>query len=146
MRIYLFMKKNSTLNILGLNKTTDRKNKLNKLNFLNYSISKRAFITFSKNISTPQSKVAEWLSVSLRTLQRYPENKKLEPNVSEKLYTLAELYSLGIEVMGKEKFNIWLDMENKAIGNQKPSELLNYYTGIQIVKDLLGRIEYGVYS
>lgn len=135
-----------TFDILGLTENKSRLKSDDKFYFHKYPIRKKSFISFSKSTLIPQSKVAEWLSVSLRTLQRYPENKILDSNVSEKLFLLADLYSKGIEIMGRDKFNLWLESELKVLENKKPSDYLRYYTGIQLINDLLGRIEYGVYS
>lgn len=135
-----------TLNILGIKKTHKKSYKPDKLRFLDYNVNKRSFINFSKNVSVPQMKLADWLSVSLRTLQRYPYNKELSNDVKEKLFSLADLYSKGIKLMGKDNFNKWLEKENRGLGNVKPSDLLRYYSGIEEVRNILERITHGVYS
>ncbi|HCA42362.1 MAG TPA: hypothetical protein DEP28_03835 [Bacteroidetes bacterium] len=135
-----------TLDILGLTETHKKSYKPDKLRFLDYNVNKRSFINFSKNVSVPQMKLANWLSVSLRTLQRYPYSKELSNDVKEKLFSLADLYSKGIKLMGKDNFNKWLEKENRGLGNVKPSDLLSYYSGIEEVKNILERISHGVYS
>lgn len=135
-----------TLDILGLTETHKKSYKPDKLRFLDYKVNKRSFINFSKNVSVPQMKLADWLSVSLRTLQRYHYNKELSNDVKEKLFSLADLYSKGIKLMGKDNFNKWLEKENRGLGNVKPSDLLSYYSGIEEVRNILERISHGVYS
>lgn len=146
MRIFLGMEDKLTLDILGLTETHKKSYKPDKLRFLDYKINKRSFINFSKNVSVPQLKLADWLSVSLRTLQRYPYSKELSNEVKEKLFSLADLYSKGMKLMGKENFNKWLEKENRGLGNVKPSDLLSYYSGIEEVRNILERISHGVYS
>ena len=40
----------------------------------------------------------------------------------------------------------WLNTKQPALGNRIPMELAKNSAGAQVVEDLLGRIEYGVYS
>ena len=56
-----------------------------------------------------------------------------------------EVIKYGIEVFNNEedKFQRWLSLENKSIGNKKPFELLETEEGRNIVLDCLNRIEYG---
>jgi uncharacterized protein (DUF2384 family) len=39
-----------------------------------------------------------------------------------------------------------MNKENRALNNMKPVQLLETMTGINMVNDILGRIEEGVYS
>ena len=58
-----------------------------------------------------------------------------------------QIYKIGIDLFGDEKrFKIWLKTKNIVLGNIKPEELLNTNEGLHILKDELGRIEYGVFS
>ena len=91
----------------------------------------------------------EWsgfLNISERTMQRYKkERKSFDSNSSEKIIEIALLFKYGIEVFGnKEKFNIWLETKNVALGGIVPKELLDNTFGINLLKDELTRIEYGV--
>jgi putative toxin-antitoxin system antitoxin component (TIGR02293 family) len=46
----------------------------------------------------------------------------------------------------EEKVKNWLNMPNKALNNIKPIDLFYMPTGLNMVSDILGRIEEGVYS
>ncbi|QCR21874.1 antitoxin Xre/MbcA/ParS toxin-binding domain-containing protein [Pontibacter sp. SGAir0037] len=92
---------------------------------------------------------AEWsnfLHLSERTFQRYKKEKRtFDPLHSEKILEIILVYNKGIEVFGeKEKFDAWLDATNVALGGVKPKELLDNTFGINLLKDELTRIEYGV--
>jgi putative toxin-antitoxin system antitoxin component (TIGR02293 family) len=53
----------------------------------------------------------------------------------------------GNEVFGSQtNFFKWLELPNTALGGLEPKELLEIPNGVSKVRDLLGRIEYGVYS
>lgn len=91
---------------------------------------------------------AEMLNVSSSTMYRWvKQNRKLERNYSVLLFELADLFLAGYELFqSKDKFMKWLDLPNSVLGGLEPKLLLELPCGISKVKDLLGRIEYGVYS
>jgi putative toxin-antitoxin system antitoxin component (TIGR02293 family) len=63
------------------------------------------------------------------------------------LFELTDLFLYGSDVFeSRENFFKWLDLPNRALGGLTPKELLEIPGGISKVKDLLGRIEHGVYS
>lgn len=109
-------------------------------------------IKFSVFTSIAQSSpfsLNEWsdfLNISERTMQRYKkEGKSFDSDSSEKIIEITLLYKYGIEVFGnKEKFNSWLETKNLALGGIIPKELLDNTFGINLLKDELTRIEYGV--
>lgn len=98
------------------------------------------------NISKEQT--AEFLNISEATLYRWlRSDKKLERNYSIQLFELTNLFLYGVEVFeNTNNFFKWLDLPNVALGGLIPRELLDMPGGIEKVRNLLGRIEYGVYS
>ena len=65
----------------------------------------------------------------------------------EKGKEISNLMSYGEKVFGdKSNFQIWLNLESKALGNIAPKSLLETKEGIQRVNDELGRIEHGIFS
>ena len=91
---------------------------------------------------------AHMLNISSPTLYRWiRSNKNLEKNYSIQLFELTDLFLYGIDVFGnKENFLKWLNLPNTALGRLEPNELLEVPGGISKVKDVLGRIEHGIYS
>jgi uncharacterized protein (DUF2384 family) len=51
---------------------------------------------------------------------------------------------MGGIVGDTEKFNLWLDSNNLALGGIKPKSLFDSTFGINLLKDELIKIEYGV--
>ncbi|HUZ58483.1 MAG TPA: antitoxin Xre/MbcA/ParS toxin-binding domain-containing protein [Hanamia sp.] len=107
------------------------------------------FSTFNSIALNSPFSLIEWsgfLNISERTMQRYKkERKSFDSNSSEKIIEIALLFKYGIEVFGnKEKFNTWLETKNVALGGIVPKELLDNTFGINLLKDELTRIEYGV--
>ena len=103
---------------------------------------------FRKYFNLSRIAVAEYLSISEPTIYRWTkDNKKLERNFTVKLLEISELFLLGSEIFGnKERFFKWLNLPNTALGGMEPRELVEIPEGVSKVRDILGRIEHGVYS
>lgn len=89
---------------------------------------------------------AEFLNVSTKTLERYKKtSKQFKPLQSEKIIEMAEVTNIGKEVFGgTDKFRLWLDTPNFALGNMKPIELLKDSYGKEMVMAELTRINHGI--
>lgn len=91
--------------------------------------------------------IVELLPVSRRTLERYEAEQKLSPELSDRLIQIAKVYSRTLEVFEDRQLALrWLKSPCKAFGNVIPLSYLNLSSGMTIVMDELGRIDYGVYS
>ncbi|ANQ52832.1 DUF2384 domain-containing protein [Flammeovirga sp. MY04] len=77
--------------------------------------------------------------------KRKRENGLLNGRDSEVVLLLTELLDFGIEVFNNEeaKFNRWLKKANYSLGGMKPITLFDTVTGIQEVRNILNRVEYG---
>lgn len=92
---------------------------------------------------------AEYLDLSLKTLQRYRDDKDFyfKPIHTEKIFELAEVTNFGMEVFGSsEKFYSWLNTPSYALRNHKPVELLRDSYGKEMVMAELNSIEYGIFA
>ena len=93
-----------------------------------------------------QQQMAGLLHISGRTLQRHADTELLDAPTSEKVLMLAELQRLGVEVLGSEKeFTGWLQEEVPSLNGRKPVSYLDTYSGIDIVRQVLYRIAYGIF-
>lgn len=107
------------------------------------------FATFDKFANKSPFSNIEWstyLHLSERTMQRYRNEKRtFDPLQSEKIIEIALFYNKGVEVFGSaQKFNSWLETNNLVLGNVEPKMLLDNSFGINMLRDELTRIEYGV--
>ena len=111
---------------------------------INYSF----FEQLSKNIPFTLREWSSYLHLSERSLNRYKKDRgNFSATASEKILEITMLNKYGIEVFdNQEKFNTWLNTKNIALGGIKPKYLLDSSFGIQIIKDELTRIAYGVLS
>ena len=92
-------------------------------------------------------KLATALAVTRATLINKKKQDKFNASLSERIVGLADLYDYGFKVFeDKEKFNRWMVAPNKALGGKAPFDIINSQFGREEVKNILGRIEYGVYS
>ena len=83
----------------------------------------------------------------LPTLHIVPNSDELTKAESERLLLLQHLVAHGVDVFEDQgKFNRWLRRPLPLLDGQSPLQLLDTASGFQVVDELLGRIEYGVYS
>ncbi|MGB4398895.1 MAG: antitoxin Xre/MbcA/ParS toxin-binding domain-containing protein, partial [Daejeonella sp.] len=92
-----------------------------------------------------QAYMADLLSITQPTLRKYiKERKQLDTNKSEHIIELFELFEKGVDTFGSlEEFKKWIDSPN-VIFNERPVKLLDTITGINMVKNALLRLDYGV--
>ncbi|GAB3806530.1 hypothetical protein GCM10028819_42060 [Spirosoma humi] len=87
------------------------------------------------------------LSMNERTMARRLVSGSLNKVESERLLLLKALAAHGLRVFEDQgKFNRWLRRPLEILESQSPLQLLDTATGFQVVDQILGRIEYGVYS
>jgi putative toxin-antitoxin system antitoxin component (TIGR02293 family) len=80
-------------------------------------------------------------------LARRKDKRTLNPVESDRLYRLARVALMAIEVLGShEKAKQWLERPNRALGGETPLSLLDTDIGARQVEAVLGRIEHGVFS
>ena len=61
--------------------------------------------------------------------------------------SLEKIVAFAEQVLGNNKLAYqWLRTPQVGLGNRIPLELLRTESGLREVEDLLGRIEYGVFS
>jgi len=92
------------------------------------------------------SEMSGFLHISLRTLQRYPDLKVLDIDLSSKLLLLTDLYAHGQDVMSAEGFRLWLRESVPILGGQTPLSMLDNPFGIRQVDYTLGQLEHGVFA
>lgn len=103
---------------------------------------------FKQHIAVPDGLLAQLLGVSEKTLSRArAANSKLDPVASDRLFRVARVVTLAIEVLESEPAALrWLKRGQIGLGGRVPLELLATEPGRDQVEKLLLRIEHGVYS
>lgn len=117
------------------------------LNLIKKGIPKKALDKTMQMMDFSLDEMSSILHVSERTLRRYDDKTHLNIEQSERIIELNNLYNYGVEVFGNLiNFKSWINSPIMALGQQKPKEFLDTSLGIQMLKNILGRIEQGVYS
>ena len=96
-----------------------------------------------------ETELAQGLGVSAKTLQRLAgrENALLSPTQGDRLYRIARLVAMAEDVLeNPDRAREWLREPQRGLGNRVPLALMRTEAGAREVEDLLGRIEYGVFS
>jgi putative toxin-antitoxin system antitoxin component (TIGR02293 family) len=94
-----------------------------------------------------QAQIQYLIDISERTLARRKLERSLSKAESDRLYRVARIAAGAEEVFGSAAAaERWLKEPIPALGHVTPLSLLDTDEGAQRVTDLLGRIEYGVYS
>ncbi|MGH8771056.1 MAG: type II RES/Xre toxin-antitoxin system antitoxin [Pyrinomonadaceae bacterium] len=89
------------------------------------------------------------VGISVRTIQRRMESpqKPLSQEQSGRAWKFAEVLVKATEVFGSQaEAEKWLVSPAMALDQRRPIDLLSSPTGVEMVEQLLGRIEYGVYT
>ncbi|HEY0678681.1 MAG TPA: antitoxin Xre/MbcA/ParS toxin-binding domain-containing protein [Chitinophagaceae bacterium] len=118
-----------------------------KIEIIEEGISKKALENLKEKASLDYDQLSQVLNVARATLINKKGNDKFSKDVSDKILGLASIYSYGYEVFeDRDRFNSWVFRPNQALGGQAPFDLLHNTFGREEVKNLIGRIDYGVYS
>ncbi len=108
---------------------------------------KTKYIKQIKNYTSLSDKeLSHILPISQRQLVRYSEDHILNKEISSHLIQILELFQKGFKIFGEDKFNLWIRTINKVLNQNKPIEIMDTSIGIEMIEDVLGRIEHGVYS
>jgi putative toxin-antitoxin system antitoxin component (TIGR02293 family) len=99
------------------------------------------------SLDVPMDKLAPKLGISKATLHRRKAQGRLGPEESDRVLRFARLLGKAVEVMeGEEAARRWLTSPQVGLGGAAPLDYAETEVGAREVEDLLGRIEYGVYS
>jgi putative toxin-antitoxin system antitoxin component (TIGR02293 family) len=99
------------------------------------------------SLGLPTEKIALMLGISKATIHRYKGTaQRLESSVSDRVVRFARLFGKAIKTFGEEDAKRWLNSPQFGLGGAVPLEYAQTEVGAREVENLLGRIEYGVYS
>jgi putative toxin-antitoxin system antitoxin component (TIGR02293 family) len=103
--------------------------------------------TLQSTIDLPFEQLAAKLAISRSTLQRRKAAGRLSPDESDKVMRLSRLLEHATNVFGHvEKARAWLKFPQRGLGGAVPLDYAETEVGAREVDNLLGRIDYGVYT
>lgn len=101
----------------------------------------------SRELEISRKELARISGVAERTLIRKVQEGRLSPDQSERMARVSRLLARAIEVLGdKERALHWLKAPRSYFGGRPPLDYADTELGCQEVFNLLGRVEYGVFS
>ena len=100
------------------------------------------------SLDVPAERLAPMLGISKATFHRRKgTGSKLTPAVSDRVVRFARLLGKAVKVFGGiEDAKQWLNSPQFGLGGAVPLDYAKTEVGAREVENLLGRIEYGVYS
>ncbi|WP_395739931.1 antitoxin Xre/MbcA/ParS toxin-binding domain-containing protein [Prosthecobacter sp.] len=99
------------------------------------------------SLDLPMESLVPMLGISKATLHRRMAAGRLDAAESDRVIRFARLMGRAVGVMeSTENARRWLAAPQRALGGAVPLEYAETEVGAREVEDLLGRIEYGVYS
>jgi putative toxin-antitoxin system antitoxin component (TIGR02293 family) len=100
-----------------------------------------------KQLDLPLDDLASKLSISRATLHRRKGGGRLSTEESDKVVRFSRLLEHAANVFGNvEKGRAWLKFPQYGLGGAVPLDYAKTEIGAREVDDLLGRIDYDVYS
>ena len=107
-------------------------------------IRKSTLLSIARESGLTLKELSSFLRISTRSIQEKELSQLIAPGPSERALYIAKLFNSGIEIFGnRDKFRNWLNMENRAMGGEKPVSFLDTFSGIQLVLDELNAIKFG---
>lgn len=114
----------------------------------NEGVTRKAIESLAQYIGVSQKTFAEnILNISVKTVERKKPTDKLDKKISSHIIEVAKVIQHARKVFeDNDKVVSWFNKPNRALNQKQPADLLDTFTGLQMVDDILGRIEEGVYS
>lgn len=111
-------------------------------------VQRAIFAKVAKEIAmVPEKELAQISGLSQRTISRMSDDQFLPQQSAEVIISIMRTYQRAIEVFESEDTaHKWLKTSLPVLGNQTPLQAVSNRFGAELVLDLLGRIEHGVYS
>ncbi len=100
-----------------------------------------------EQLDLPLDRLASQLGLARATLHRRKASGRLTSDESDKVLRFARLLGQAVQLFGGiEEARQWLKAPQRGLGGAVPLDYAQTETGAREVENLLGRIDYGVYS
>ena len=104
-----------------------------------------SFRNLAQKLEVGEAALGELIEISYDTLQRRRRSGRFNPHESETLYRVARILERSEELLGEEA-KTWRREPVLALGNRTPLSISARAIGGELVLNLIGRLEHGVYS
>lgn len=99
-------------------------------------------------LGLPIQRVMRAMAISARTLARRKRARRLHKEESELLVRIVLMLRAALRLFSGDmaRAALWISTANPVLANAAPLDLADTAPGYEAVRDLIGRIEHGVYS
>jgi putative toxin-antitoxin system antitoxin component (TIGR02293 family) len=103
---------------------------------------------FARVTGFSQQDLADFLGVPARTFARRRLSGTLDPSESERLLRLAEIFEAALSLFDGDHDGVrqWLTSPVRGLSNARPIDYARTELGAREVRNLIGRLEDGVFS
>jgi putative toxin-antitoxin system antitoxin component (TIGR02293 family) len=105
-------------------------------------------LSLTSNLDITEKHLARVVGLSTSTLAIRKKAGRFKPVESERIMRVSRIFRRAMEVFNQNETiaKRWMKSPAKALGNIAPIDFTETDIGAREVENLLGRIEYGVYS
>ena len=105
-----------------------------------------AFERLQRNTGLAARALAEFAQIPPRTLARRREERRLDPDESDRLARVARVFGHALALFegDVDAARQWLTVPQPALGDNMPLELARTEVGADEVEHLIGRLEHGI--
>ena len=105
------------------------------------------FEELQEKLQLSMSTLADIVNIPLRTIHRRKKEGRFHMDESERVFRICNLFETALSVLGgPDEVRRWMKSPKKALGGKMPLEYADTEPGAREVEELLGRLEYGVFS
>lgn len=120
---------------------------MEKMEMVRGGVGKKHLENLKARAGLDYDELATVLPATRATLIGKKGKEKFSTVVSEAIISMADIYAYGYQVFEDEaRFNHWMKSPLRALGGITPFSLLDNQFGREEVRNLIGRIAYGVLS
>lgn len=118
------------------------------IGMVNEGLDFAAFEILRDTLGVSAKSLSELMKISARTLHRRRQAGRFDPLESDRLLRISRVYIKAVALFeGKhEAAAEWLHTPSVALGNASPFHYASTEAGALEVEDLIGRLEYGVFT
>jgi putative toxin-antitoxin system antitoxin component (TIGR02293 family) len=115
---------------------------------LQNGLGSEAVLELQRWLAISLKELAEVVGIPERTLLLRKRHRKMTPDESDRLYRVARIVFLTLNLFEGDAHLMrrWLKEPALALWNDIPLKLLHSEVGARAVENVIGRLEYGVYT
>jgi putative toxin-antitoxin system antitoxin component (TIGR02293 family) len=115
---------------------------------INNGLSYDVFLRIAELTRLDKRELAASLSIAPATLHRRAKNGHFTSSESDKLYRFTHVLVAAIDLFegNYDDAITWLQSDIEGVGGNRPLDMLSTSAGCDAVKDIIGRLEHGVFA